>query len=226
MISRADAKVAGLKRYFTGKPCKLGHISERNVIGKHCCSCVAGNSRRWRSENHERTLASKRNARNSNKDRALDRERQYRLINPGKTASVARQWRKRNTEKAREYQRAWREKNHQKSLEIQRKYRLEKPEMVRAKNAVRRACKRSACPTWVNRFELVAIYAACPDGHHVDHIVPLKGITPDGRPVSGLHVPWNLRHLPSRENTGRRNRISPDEMAAMESPAINLQSGK
>lgn len=36
MISRQDAKAQGLKRYFTGKPCKFGHVAER-FVGCHSC---------------------------------------------------------------------------------------------------------------------------------------------------------------------------------------------
>ena len=31
LITRADAKALGLKRYFTGKPCKHGHVAERTM---------------------------------------------------------------------------------------------------------------------------------------------------------------------------------------------------
>jgi hypothetical protein len=39
VISRAAAKVKGLRRYFTGKACKYGHIAERDIRHKACLAC-------------------------------------------------------------------------------------------------------------------------------------------------------------------------------------------
>ncbi len=39
IISLAEARALGLKRYFTGVQCKRGHISERVVNGRGCCLC-------------------------------------------------------------------------------------------------------------------------------------------------------------------------------------------
>ena len=36
---RAEARKAGLKRFFNGHPCKNGHISERRVINGECVTC-------------------------------------------------------------------------------------------------------------------------------------------------------------------------------------------
>ena len=44
IISRREALRRGLTRYFTGKPCKRGHIAER--VGGHCVQCEAIHSKR------------------------------------------------------------------------------------------------------------------------------------------------------------------------------------
>lgn len=42
IINREQAITAGLKKYFTGVPCKNGHISERYVSGYFCLMCLRG----------------------------------------------------------------------------------------------------------------------------------------------------------------------------------------
>lgn len=39
IISCKEAKAKGLKRYFTGKPCKRGHVAERYTATGNCLQC-------------------------------------------------------------------------------------------------------------------------------------------------------------------------------------------
>lgn len=44
--------------------------------------------------------------------------------------------------------------------------------------------------------------------HHVDHIMPLKGVNSKGEYIlCGLHVPWNLQVIESIKNLIKSNKI-------------------
>src|ERR1035438_1005723 len=55
LISRKDARIKGLKRYFTGKECKNGHLAERYVSSSSetgvCVECNRGSSCKWAKDN-------------------------------------------------------------------------------------------------------------------------------------------------------------------------------
>jgi 5-methylcytosine-specific restriction endonuclease McrA len=48
IVTRAQAKTAGLTRFFTGKPCKHGHYSERTTCNGGCIACNAVTTSFWR----------------------------------------------------------------------------------------------------------------------------------------------------------------------------------
>ncbi len=67
------------------------------------------------------------------------------------------------------------------------------------RNAVKRATLKLSQE---NKEALYAFFKNRPVGHHVDHIVPLRG-----KIVSGLNVPWNLQYLTAEDNLKKRNKF-------------------
>jgi len=57
IIKRKDALALGLKTYFTGKPCKWGHVSTRKITNKECSECSRIRNRQWLKDNPEKSRA-------------------------------------------------------------------------------------------------------------------------------------------------------------------------
>lgn len=93
-----------------------------------------------------------------------------------------------------------------------RKWEKKNPHVQIAKNGIRGAKKRVACPSWRNTFFISEIYSLARLRNrvtgikwHVDHIVPLRHPL-----VCGLHCEFNLRVIPALDNIAKGNRTWPD----------------
>ena len=235
--SRAAAAEIGSLFYFTGHPCKRGHIAARYTSTCICTGCT-----KERQQQQEYKDASKIRARERRKDPAVaerqrvDAVRRYHadMADPERakrrraSSNASRdklrsipEWKQGERERQRIRARAFREDPVVAELGRQqaREYAKAHSEKRAAAEAKRRAHLGRACPPWADRFAIEAVYAACPDDHHVDHIVPLRGVTHDGRRVCGLHVESNLRHLPKETNVSRGNRMTAEELAMVERAA-------
>lgn len=86
------------------------------------------------------------------------------------------------------------------------------PDKANALKAKRRASKMQRTPAWLTEAHFKAIRDIYMQAsqlskttgvlHHVDHIVPLQG-----KIVSGLHVPWNLRVVTATVNLTKNNKL-------------------
>ena len=108
----------------------------------------------------------------------------------------------RHPEKNKKWCKRYREANRDKFNDYGREFRKKYPERHCATQAKRRATKFNATPSWADLKRIKEIYADCPKGYHVDHIIPLKG-----KNVCGLHVEYNLQYLPANENIRKGNRL-------------------
>lgn len=200
-----QARARGEKRVHTGKPCKRGHICDRFSDNGGCVECCAVQAK----ESHKRRRLAGLDMRGYH--------RQWYAKNAEKCCQSSRNWRAANPDKTKAQLAKWERENRQKRLEIRRRraalkrgdinawhtaWRKANRPKMRAKNAIRKARKLMATPSWVDKKALVLVYQECPIGMHVDHIVPLKGKT-----VCGLHVPWNLQYLTPEQNLAKGNRL-------------------
>lgn len=189
IVSRKDARAAGLTRYFTGAPCKRGHVAERLTSIRACLLCQKGHIKSWCAghKDYFAAAAAKHRRRYPEQAKAaLVRLRGY-ASDPAKRAAGVARCKKRHPEK----------------------YRA----IANAVGARYRADKRNAALPWLSAEqrkqilsaydEAVALTKSTSIRHEVDHIVPLRG-----KAVSGLHVPWNLQVIPMRENRSKGNRLT------------------
>lgn len=179
IVTRQEAIDVGLKKYYTGTICKNGHVSEQYVVNHGCVMCVMESQKRIKEkdpiEYRKKMRAKGRRHYGANKEKELERCRVWRSENPDKVYEMNYDWRRRNPEKSREYV------------------------------STREARKIDATPEWVDRKAIAEIYATCPPGYEVDHLVPLRN-----KFVCGLHVPWNLKAVPEQDNWRKSNKFDPD----------------
>ena len=124
-----------------------------------------------------------------NREKLLHQSKTYYAENIEAARAARALWRAMNKHIVRECHRRWRENNPGRANAKTRKYQL---------------AKKNRCPKWLTVEQIQAmteIYETCPEGYEVDHIIPLQG-----KNVSGLHVPWNLQHLPIPVNRSKSNK--------------------
>lgn len=126
--------------------------------------------------------------------------------------SKAKEWRMKNKEKLYAACLAWRKRNPERCAAYYVDYRNRNRGVVNERWMRREVAKKNATPKWLNEDDIwmmAEIYdlsslrtLATGILWHVDHIVPLQGKT-----VSGLHVPWNLRVITAKENQMKSNQL-------------------
>ena len=185
--TREEAKKSGSKYYFTGQPCKHGHIAARKTKGA-CIECLKVE---WAKGNETRAdYFREYNKREDVKDRKNEwyQENRETVINNAAT---------RPAHVLREYRNVWKTNN---------------KTQIRADTKARRRKHREATPPWLTRKQKseirqlyqIAITMTQTTGEQyvVDHIVPLRS-----HEVCGLHVPWNLRVITQEENLKKSNKL-------------------
>lgn len=192
VISRSEARESGFDRYFTGAPCKRGHVSERYTSCATCIECCNKQSTEWSAAHPEIKKVT---------------AKKWRDGNPGIARQMIKDWRARNVDHVRERNKVWRGENWERyrnfpstkaGPEASKKWKQENPERysgalrrwkkdnrlkVQAAERNREAKKRNGGAHTAG--DIISILKAqrgkcayCKvrlgDKYHVDHIKPLS----------------------------------------------------
>lgn len=184
--TRAEAKATGAKYYFTGEPCKHGHVAPRKTKGA-CVECLKAE---WAKGNEARA----------------EYFREYNKSKAGQKAKREYYEKNRSTVIAKAASRSPEERR-----AARNRHKAANPDTYRSLVSSRRRRFRQATPKWLtteDKLEIrlkyrLAIELTRKTGvrYAVGHIVPLLGES-----VSGLHVPWNLEVITQEENLKKSNK--------------------
>lgn len=190
-----QAREKGLKRYFTGKPCKNGHIAERLVRGATCVACKA----MWAAADQKKHKAAKnarqRRYREKNREslRQAGRDR-YASFTPERRAQYIRERSDYHVENPEVAKRCY-QKNPNNSYLHTVAYRARLRE-VAVRLTKEESLRMKAIYAEMKRMNREAGFAK----YHVDHIIPVS--------KGGLHHPDNLQILTAKENQVKSNKLT------------------
>lgn len=201
----AEARKKGLKTYH-GKPCKYGHGTLKYVSGQSCVECS-----KIRGATPERKMYEK-GWRQRNTEHKRLYNRKWEKDHPEKVKIQNRNKQKRHPENCRRRSKLYRKRHPEKASEATAKWRKAHPEKSVLYAATRRATKRNATPPWLTekqKTKIEELYRMAKLKElltnvrfDIDHIYPLKH-----HKCCGLHVPWNLRIIPEKENEMKGNKL-------------------
>ena len=176
IVTRAEAKAAGATRYFTGKPCPKGHVSERWVASYSCDACqrldLLYRYRTNLNDRRDRNILSAVAFRAANLEyvREQDRIGSRKRYQSRKPYMVA--WLATNAERVRE----WRRQHDADLSEEQREKRRVRVRNRRARkkgNGGRHTAAQIRGLLVRQRYKCPFCPADLRQGFHADHIMPL-----------------------------------------------------
>lgn len=231
IISRKEAEARGLKFFFTGKPCKHGHVSQRYCSSGVCAECSTMHNKIANSEG--RYAETRKEWRERNIDTVSEqnrvRARLWHHNNKPRYRENNRRWANRNRDALRIYQQEWRDKNRDDVRAKRRAWKrgLKDNHLWSLKNRigslVRGSFKRRSLskPSWTEEilgcsFEFFRqhIERQFLDGMtwdnrhlwHIDHIIPLATAETEDDVIALNHF-TNLRPLWAEQNQEKKAKI-------------------
>jgi hypothetical protein len=226
LITRQDALAQGLKRYYTGVPCKRGHVAEKYTSKGSCVECVSAYKQenpgkiaalavKYRRENLPAHAARAKKWRDANHAKALEQDRAWYANNRKSRTESTRKWYSKNRERviARSTRYARERRNNDPSFSLLDNLRARLRLALRGKNKAATTMELVGC----TREELVAhIEAQFLPGMtwddrsewHIDHIRPCASfdLLDPGQQRACFHY-TNLQPLWAADNLRKGARL-------------------
>lgn len=171
----------------------------------NCKDCDKINLKKYYGENKDKLKSDKKEYYIENKESILIRTTKYTNDNKDKISKRNKIWYENNKEKVKIETKLYRVNNKEKTSILNKNWKKDNRPKCNASYSKYRANKLQATPKWLTKEQFKEIEEFYKESniltketgvsHQVDHIVPLQG-----KNVSGLHVPWNLRVITKEEN--------------------------
>ncbi len=199
IITPDQAKSLGFRYYFTGRPCKYGHIAERRVSNGDCLKCRLVRSREFRINNPQIVSAwskkwaaanqdKKRENYLVNREKFISRAKKWKTANPAKAIAATRKWQKSNAKRYAKYHKERYAEKTDLILAINKKWRLSNPEKVHSyrRNRHAKVQGNGGSHTGEDIIDIIkmqgnkcAYFSYCGTevtsrNRHVDHIIPIS----------------------------------------------------
>lgn len=230
VISRKEALALGLKFYFTGQPCKNGHLCEREVLDWKCLECRRARAAKRLEANRAEVNAARREKYANDpefREEIKAKSRQWNSDNPDKSKARTDSWRKTNRQrylanhKSNNAIRRAKPEIREREKETTLAWKKANPNKVLTYGRNRRAMRRNAEGThteddiasiWVSQKGLCVYCEAdlLATDFHVDHIVPLS--------KGGSNWPSNLQCLCPDCNLRKWNLSEEEFLAKQKGP--------
>jgi hypothetical protein len=175
---------------------------------------INAQTREWYAENKEKVRAewkAKYAQDTEFRENEKARTNDWRAENKERKSIADKKWKDANKQKRAEIDRLWVESNRELVRQYKKKWQDDNKAYMAEYHARLRSLRLQRTPLWLTKEDIekirniyeLAIKKTKETGTfwHVDHIVPLQG-----KNVSGLHVPQNLRVITADENRRKSNK--------------------
>jgi hypothetical protein len=204
--TREEALENNEKFFFTGVPCKYGHVSYRYCANGRCSECARIRTKTIKDKYPANLLWI---SKNEGKNPESISKKRYFGIDCEK-CGLNERFLVNNicVHCARNNMKPLSKEANERKKKLKRLWDIKNSKKIAAYNAAQNKRKKTASPKWLSKSDknkMMEFYINRPEGYECDHIIPLFGKT-----VCGLHVYWNMQYLKTVENNRKSNKLLPE----------------